>query len=314
LIPCLPIFALCAVALACSSPPPSSERPREAPSAEAYAAELEAHRTERETRLRAPDSWLSLVGLPWLEEGANPFGSAAENPVVFPENAPAKAGVFLLQNGQISVSAAEDSGLTLLAGEEETVLTPGELVPLLDDTAEGGPTSLTLGTLLFYPIRRGEKVGIRIKDSAAETLTNFAGLDYYPADLAWRLEGRFEPYDPPKPLPMPNVLGTVNEQPAPGALVFTVDGTEYRLDPTGDPGEPLFLVFGDQTNGKESYGGGRFLYVDPPDEEGRVVIDFNRAYNPPCVFTPYATCPLPPRSNKLPIAVEAGEKTYGAAH
>jgi hypothetical protein len=290
----------------------AQEEPPAAPSIspEEHAAEIEAFRAEREANLRKPNGWLSLVGLHWLEEGANPFGSGAKNKIVFPEKAPEEAGVFLLEGETVSVSAADDSGLQV----DGAALPAGELVVVRNDNAEEGPTPLTLGSLSFYAIRRGDRFGIRVKDSESAVLRNFHGLDAFPTDFAWRIEGRFEPYDPPKVIPVPNVLGTVSEEPSPGALVFEVAGTEYRLDPTGVLSEPLFVIFGDATNGKETYGAGRFLYVDPPDEQGRVVLDFNRAYNPPCIFTPYATCPLPPKGNKLPIRVEAGEKTYGEGH
>jgi uncharacterized protein (DUF1684 family) len=135
-------------------------------------------------------------------------------------------------------------------------------------------------------------------------------MEHYPIDPAYRLVARFEPYDPPKEIEIPNVLGTVSRERCPGALVLEIDGETYRLEPTGEAGKPLFLVFGDTTNGRGTYGGGRFLYTGVPTDDGTVVVDFNKAYNPPCVFTPYATCPLPAPQNRLPVALEVGERDW----
>ena len=169
---------------------------------------------------------------------------------------------------------------------------------------------LRRGSLLFYLIRRGDKIGVRVKDSQSEARRNFRGLDYFPIDPGWRIEARFEPYDPPRSISVPNVLGQDNDEKSPGAIVFEHGGKTYRLDPVLEPGETdYFVIFGDRTNGKTTYGAGRFLYVAPP-VGGKTVIDFNKAYNPPCVFTDFATCPLPPPQNKLPIPVEAGEEEY----
>ena len=152
---------------------------------------------------------------------------------------------------------------------------------------------------------------MRVKDKESPTLRAFHGIENFPADPKWRVEARFEPYDPPRPVRVPNILGTVDTESCPGALVFEIDGKSYRLDPVVERGETdLFVIFGDRTNGHGTYGAGRFLYAAAP-VGGRTVLDFNKAYNPPCVFTPYATCPLPPAENKLPIPIEAGEKAYG---
>ena len=189
---------------------------------------------------------------------------------------------------------------------------PARRATLVTDAA-GEPTRVGLGSVSFYLIERDGRIGVRVKDLAHPHLADFRGVDRYPVDLRWRVEARFEPYDPPKAVPVPTVLGTISEQPSPGAVVFRVAARDHRIDALpGNDGE-LFLVFGDETNGKETYGGGRFLDALPPDG-GRVVLDFNKAYNPPCAFTPFATCPLPPRQNKLALAVRAGEKKYGGDH
>jgi uncharacterized protein (DUF1684 family) len=186
---------------------------------------------------------------------------------------------------------------------------------LRDDTDEkDGPTVMKSGTLTFLVIRRGDRLGIRVKDSESEARRNFKGLDYFPADPKYRVEARFEPYNPPKKIPITNVLGMLSLETSPGALVFTIDGKELRLDPIYEQGTTdLFIIFKDATSGHETYGAARYLYASPP-VNGKTIVDFNHAYNPPCAFTPYATCPLPPPQNRLPIRIEAGEKKYAGGH
>ena len=273
------------------------------PTPESYTQEIAAWRARRAERLRAEDGWLTLVGLFWLEPGPNAVGSASGNRVVFPEGkAPAFVG-SLTRNGEfVTFHGAPGAGVT---SEGKPVTT----LPLSSDRAES-PTVLQLGSLSFYVIQRGERVGVRVKDSQSEARRRFHGIETFPTDPRWRVEARFEPYEPPRSISVPNVLGSVDSESCPGALVFEIEGKSYRLDPVLEKGETdYFLIFGDRTNGAETYGAGRFLYAPPP-VNGRTVLDFNKAYNPPCVFTPYATCPLPPAQNKLPIRIEAGEKAY----
>jgi len=165
-------------------------------------------------------------------------------------------------------------------------------------------------------IERYGEYAVRLRDSEAQALKDFRGLETFPISTGWRILGRFHPYDPPREISSPNVLDIPSTATSPGAIVFRVDGEEYRLDVTGNPEDERFsAVFGDRTNGDDTYPGGRFLSVEAPGPGNWIVIDFNRAYNPPCVFTPYATCPVPPEQNKLPIRIEAGEKMYqGAGH
>ena len=193
---------------------------------------------------------------------------------------------------------------------------PVTSLDLKDDTEDRGPTILKFGTLLLNVIKRGDRVGVRVKDSDSRTRREFKGLEYYPIDPKWRIEARFEPYQPPKIIPITNVLSMTDDETSPGALVFEVGGTTYRVDPILEKGETdLFVIIADGTTGKETYGAGRYLYVSPPDKSGKVVIDFNKAYSPPCAFTNYATCPLPPPQNRLPFRIEAGEKKYaGTVH
>jgi uncharacterized protein (DUF1684 family) len=191
---------------------------------------------------------------------------------------------------------------------------PVEALDLLPDTS-GEPTVLDLGDLRFHVIERGDRYAIRLRDRQHPARFAFPGIETYPIDSTWRIRGRFEIHQPPKEIPIPTVLGTVDEQVSWGAVVFEVGGEEARLDVLAEPGsEELFIIFADQTTGLETYGGGRYLYTAAPDEQGSVELDFNRAYNPPCAFTDFATCPLPPRQNRLDIRIEAGEKKFDRPH
>jgi uncharacterized protein (DUF1684 family) len=279
----------------------------EAPATELYRAEIETWRATRIASLKRENGWLTLVGLFWLREGENRLGSdPASNRIVFPKDTTPKAmGSLDLSKGIVTLRAAPDAGLTS-DGHPVTAMT-------LRSDAEGSPTIVRHGRISFFLIKRGERLGVRVKDSASPTLLSFHGLDNYPIDGNWRFEARFDAYTPSKTIAVPNILGSVDQEKSPGAAVFEVAGHSYRLDAVQEPGsDELFIIFGDQTNGVETYGGGRFLYAALPDKAGRVVLDFNKAYNPPCVFTPYATCPLPPAQNRLALRVEAGEKKYGS--
>ncbi len=199
-------------------------------------------------------------------------------------------------------------------GPDETGTT--ELDPTLAEVAEPSFVRPTLrwGTLSWFVIKRGDRIGVRLKDSANPLLSSFEGVPMFDVDPAHRYEGRFETYDPPGLIMIPTILGDLNETESPGAVVFEVEGETHRLDMWKDSDDPanFFTAFADLTNGDETYGGGKFIWVDAPDEQGRVVVDFNKSYNPPCVFTPYATCPLPPQQNRLDLAIRAGEKVFKA--
>jgi uncharacterized protein (DUF1684 family) len=178
--------------------------------------------------------------------------------------------------------------------------------------ASGDPTFLTLDSLSWFIIKRDGRFAVRLRDRESRFLKEFSGIQRFPVDSTWRIPAKLEKYDPPKQVKVPNILGSVSESESPGALVFEYEGIEFKLDPLGESlSRSLFLIFADQTNGTDTYGAGRFLYVDPPDSLGNTTIDFNKSYNPPCAFTAYATCPLPPSQNILPFRVTAGEKNYG---
>ena len=276
----------------------------------AHQSEIQKWQSDRLASLTKEDGWLTLVGLFWLNEGENKFGSDTGNPVVLPRyKAPRLAGSLWLENGRVRLDTRPGVEITAEG-------TPVTTLDLKDDNDDSGPTILKLGSLIMNVVKRGDRIGLRVKDTQSLTRMEFKGLEYYPIDPKWHLVARFEPYQPAKTIPITNVLGMTDDETSPGALAFDVGGRIYRIDPILEKGEKdLFVMIADGTTGKETYGAGRYLYVSPPDAAGKVVIDFNKAYSPPCAFTNYATCPLPPRQNRLPFRIEAGEKKYvGTVH
>ncbi|MGQ0505090.1 MAG: DUF1684 domain-containing protein [Myxococcaceae bacterium] len=257
---------------------------------------------KRLTRLKAEDGWLSLVALLWLEPGTQTAGSASDNKVVFPLPAPPKLGTFAREGK--SVTFTPEKGVAVL--KEGKPFAGGALTA----DSEGKPDVLQLGSLRFNVIVRGERVGLRVKDAQAKTRLGFQGIARYPARAAYRVEATFTPATKETKISVPTVLGTVEPMPSPGTLRFTLNGKALELTPVIEDGESLFVIFADETNKSETYGAGRFLYSALP-KDGKVTLDFNQAYNPPCAFSKFATCPLPPKSNRLPIRVEAGEKRFG---
>ncbi|MEM7113202.1 MAG: DUF1684 domain-containing protein [Chloroflexota bacterium] len=268
-----------------------------------YEHELTAWHKAREEAIKSPDGWLRLAGLYWLEEGANSFGSDPSNSIVFPVGKAApQMGTILVEHGRISTKILPD---VIVTHQDEPITT----LELRTDRDEGGPTILSHGLLSWFVISRDGRFAIRLKDLESPYLAQFSGIDTFPFDPTWRIPAVFEPYDPPKEVPVPNILGNVNIQLSPGALVFTVDGQTQRIDVLNTLEYPS-IIFADATTTKETYGGGRFLIVDPINPAGENFVDFNKAINPPCAFSPYATCPLPPPQNRLPVPIYAGEKTY----
>jgi uncharacterized protein (DUF1684 family) len=273
-----------------------------------YRQEVEQWRTDRVTRLTAPAGWLSLIGLEWLQPGDNRIGSAADNDIVV-SAMPAHLGVASLRaDGSVHLALAADSG-ALIDGK------PLREATLVDDAGEGAPTVVSLGTLSFLAIDREGRKGLRIRDSEAPTRRDFAGIDYFPIDPAWRIEADWVPATVGQTLEMGTVIGTTEKYPVPGTARFSHDGKTFEILPVIEvPGDAqYFVVFADRTSGRETYGAARFLYIDPP-KDGKVTLDFNKAYNPPCAFTPFATCPLAPPENRLDLRVTAGEKNYRGGH
>jgi uncharacterized protein (DUF1684 family) len=246
----------------------------------------EWHRA-REAGLRRDGGWLTVTGLFWLREGPNTFGLDPSRDIALPDG-PARAGVLTLRSGKVTLSGN------------------GPARELRPDSAD----FVKVGRLSLFLIKRGDKYGVRLKDPESAYLRQFHGLEYFPAAEAYRVTARFVPEK--RQIPILNVLGQPEMNDCPGYAVFRWNGRELRLYPVlDDPGaKSLSFIFKDLTSGKETYGAGRFLDTDLP-RDGKLMLDFNKAYNPPCAFTPYATCPLPPKENRLPVRIEAGEKKYG---
>jgi uncharacterized protein (DUF1684 family) len=271
-----------------------------------HVAAIMKWREARVARLTAENGWLTLVGLFWLKPGENSFGRGHRNAIVLDHAQLAeRAGAFTLIEDRVRFDAAPGADIRL-DGK------PVESLPMSPDSS-GSPTVLASGTLRFHVIERAGHVGIRVRDVAHPLRTHFPGLEYFPIDDAWAVRAQFHPYQPVKRIPIVNVLGMVEDMQSPGYLTFDMDGQEWRLDALleGEGAEDLFLMFADATSGRETYGAGRFLYVPLP-ANGVVPVDFNLAYNPPCAFNEFATCPLPPRQNRLTLRVDAGERAYKA--
>jgi len=270
-------------------------------------ASVEHWRSERIAELTSDTGWLTLVGLFWLTEGPNTFGRAPANTLVLdhPRLAPS-AGTFVLTKTHVTFTANPDSGITH-GGE------PVATIDMISDAKES-PTVVSSGPLRFFIIERAGKLGVRVRDVDSPWRRNFHGLDYFPIDPDWALEARFEPYEPQRHIPITNVLGLEEDKVSPGALVFTRKGRQFKLDTVLETpdSKDLFVMFADETSGHGTYGAGRFIDV-PFATNGKTVIDFNKAYNPPCAFNNFATCPLPPFQNRLSLKVTAGEKAYAAA-
>ena len=271
-------------------------------------AAVEQWRVTRVAELTSETGWLTLVGLFWLDKGDNTFGRAPSNRLVLdhPALAP-RAGTFTLDSKGVHFKARRDSGITH-AG------LPVSSMDMVMDT-RGEPTVVSSGPLRFFIIERAGKIGVRVRDVDSPRRREFVPIDYFPIATDWVFTARFEPYEPHRHIRIINILGLEEEMDCPGALVFNKDGREWRLDAVLESpnDQTLFVMFGDRTNGKGSYGGGRFLHTPLP-AGGTVRVDFNEAYNPPCAFNNFATCPLPPEQNKLALRVESGEKAYGNGH
>lgn len=262
--------------------------------------ETKAWREEQEKKLRGEEGWLSVVGLTWLKDGDNYVGASDRATIILPEGAPLKLGVITYSGGKAQIRFDSVKGVTV-AGKPVELSKTYDLV----DDESGSATEIKVGSVKFYLIKRSAKVGVRMKDSASHARRNFKGRKWYGPNLKFKIEAKWTELQTPKMLNVPDILGNSNDEPSPGYATFELDGKKLDLYPTKD-GDTLFFVFNDKTSGKETYGAGRFLYAGLP-KDGKVVLDFNRAINPPCAFTEFATCPLPPKENRLQAAIPAGE-------
>ncbi len=249
-------------------------------------------------------NWLPLAGLFWLKPGANTFGAAVDNAIVLPSG-PAHAGAFRLQGEDVSVE--------LLAGVAAKIGDKNDTRAQLQADVTGRPTVIELGAVRMHLIKRGARLGIRVKDLNSAAVRNYAGPVFFPLDMTYRVTATFVPSDGKKSVDVPNVLGDVTPTPISGEVHFKLNGQDLTLTALGgEPAKGLSFVISDLTSKTDTYPGGRFLDTDPV-VDGKVVLDFNRAYSPPCAVTPYATCPLAPKENRLAVAIPAGEK-YDRKH
>jgi uncharacterized protein len=265
-----------------------------------YERQIHQFRAKRQVEIAGKDGWITLAGLFWLKDGENRVGSGESFEVVLPASAPKRTGT-----------------ITLKAGEAKFVPAPGVSAKELVFKADDSSSAVVLGAVKFFVIQREGKLAVRVKDSDSTARKQFTGLVWYPIDPSWRVEAKFTPWPDRRVIEFNTVAGIKEQMMSPGSVTFTRGGHEYRLDPVMED-KRLFFVMRDATSGKTTYAGARFLYADLPagglSKPGTVWLDFNQAVNPPCMFTPYATCPLPPPQNRLTMEVTAGEKLYGKNH
>jgi uncharacterized protein len=267
-----------------------------------YEKTIQTWRAEREAKLKSDDGWLTVSGLFWLREGVNEFGAGPTNDIVLPPgSAPEKIGAFELTNGAVTLRVAE--GVNVIVDDKPV----RELVVKSDES--GKPDLVKVGDLSFTALKRGERFGIRLKDKNSRARRDFTGLRWYPVKEPYRVTAQFIPYDQPKEVSIINIIGDIEKYKSPGLLKFKLNGQEYTLEPVTSSPDRLFIIFRDLTSNKTTYAASRFLYAGKP-KDGQVILDFNQAINPPCAFTAFATCPLPPKQNRLNVAIEAGELIY----
>lgn len=300
-----------AMLAACTREPPAPQPPTAAERAAraAFDREQAAWRAQRREELLAPDGWTSLVGLHWIEPGAHYIGRDRDNGIRL-DVGPGQFGMIDLRPPRIRFVPHRGAGLQL-----DGKPLRGAVLLRADDAPEG-PSRIGFdeGKGVATVIRRGGRHALRVRHADAPARTGFTGIAYWPGGPDWIVDARFVAHRPARAIPIANIVGTVEPTPNPGAVVFRRDGREFRLEALEGEGGGLFLIFADRTSGHGSYGPGRYLDAPAPDAQGRVRLDFNRAYNPPCAFTPFATCPLPPPENRLDLAIRAGERAYDGPH
>jgi uncharacterized protein (DUF1684 family) len=268
-----------------------------------YERELAAWNKARVDYLKSDTGWINLAGLFWLQPGYNSIGSANTADVRLKgSNTPKNAGALWLADGKVTLI---DNGSKLFKANGQPIHEK-----LIFPSGEEKPTTVDISNYRFHIIRRDTKLGVRLRDLKHPALQSFTAIECFPADTQYRVLATLIPAGPYKTIPVTNILGQTTEQPSPGTLLFTLKGKQYALQTLLEE-DKLFIVFGDETNAEETYGAGRFLYAAQPDSSGRVLLDFNKAFNPPCAFTTFATCPLPPKGNQLSLAIRAGEKNNG---
>lgn len=285
---------LAALLLAAASTPAARQK---------FIQEENDFRTQREQNLTKPDGWLAVAGLFWLHEGTMAIGSDPQSDVVLPADAPKHFGTLQMRSGVVTFDPAP--------GVKATINGKPATKSALKSDNDPHPDVVQVGSLMLTIIKRMDRIGIRMRDPNAATRRNFTGCKWFPISEKWRIEAKWVSYPTPKKIRITNILGMTDDEPSPGYAEFTVNGKTVRLEPVMEDEGSLSFMFKDTTTGGSTYAQGRFLDTDMP-KDGKVVLDFNQAYNPPCAFIAYATCPLPPKQNTLAVAIEAGEKKYGA--
>ena len=271
--------------------------------ADPYQTEIRKFQQDREALLKTETGWLTIAGLFFLSQPVSTFGSNRLNDIVLPAGAPDRAGTFELKSGKVHVTAAPGVAFTL----DGKPVTDRRLV----SDCEGPPDRLTLGDLQFWVHQSGDRPSIRLRDKNSKLLKEFTGTSWFPVNAAYRVEATYTPYARQKIVEVPNILGDIDKMPIPGLVTFTLNGQEMKMEPVAEAGdEQLWFIFRDLTSGNETYPAARFLYMPAP-VNGKMIVDFNQAQNPPCAYNPYTTCPLPPEQNRLRTRIEAGEKAYG---
>ncbi len=277
---------------------------------EGYTNSIIEWQEERNAEMRdTSGSWLSLVGLHWLEQGESTFGADSNHTLIFPNTAPGFAGRFILAEDQLSLEVAEGVRVTQ-DGQPVQALA-------MNHDMDDNTSYLQMGSIQFYALSRPEGMAIRVKDSKSPELVAFEDIPNFDIDPNWKIEAQLQWFDEPQSIQIPTVLGSERTQKCPARIVFEVDGETYELSPYQSfYGDPVWtIIFSDLTNGESTYGGGRFLSLDEPAPGATsITLDFNKAYNPPCAFSAFATCPLPPPENRLAVAIPAGEQNYGEFH
>ncbi|MEO0339430.1 MAG: DUF1684 domain-containing protein [Bacteroidota bacterium] len=277
---------------------------------EDYSKSILDWQEERNAEMRdTSGSWLSLVGLHWLEQGQSSFGADSSNTLIFPNTGPAFAGSFILNGEELILKVTDGVSIT------QNGQAVKEMV--LKHDMDENTTYLQMGSIRFYALSRPEGIAIRVKDSKSPDLLAFEDIPNFEIDPDWKIEAELQWFDAPQAIQIPTVLGSERTQNCPARIVFEVEGETYELSPYQSfYGDPVWtVIFSDLTNGESTYGGGRFLSLEEPAPDAKsIILDFNKAYNPPCSFSAFATCPLPPPENRLAVAIPAGEENYGVHH
>ena len=297
------VLATVLAMMACQPAQPPAPSAQDALDDAAYQMQQQAWRAGRLADLTKPDGWASLVGFHWMDAGTHRVGSAADNGI-HTSMGPGHLGLFTVRGKQVGFVP---DAIVMVDGEPQI-----GAATLRIDSDPAGPSKLVFdgGKGLATVIERAGRLALRVKHADADSRLRFTGLDYWPGGRDWQVPAKFIAHPPGKTLPIANIIGTTDLIPNPGAVEFQRDGKTYRLEALDQGEGTLFLVFADRTSGHGSYGAGRFIDAPMPDARGTVLIDFNQAYNPPCAFTLFATCPLPPPENRLDVAIEAGERDY----